>query len=214
LKTYTYAATVLSIVAIVWITIRRRVLKGYPYAVLALIFATPFLILDYGFRCQVKVREQHKKEWTGLYNLELLGQEMVKYAKDNGGYLPTADRWCDLLMEHNKNLTKDNFRHPQPEIFKDVFNFKGECQFAFNRNLSGMRLADIIGDVVLIFEADGEWNMAGGPELLATRYRKKGYITILFTDQTTANYWFYKDAVRKFNKKGTSMYYEKLRWKP
>jgi hypothetical protein len=220
-----YVATVLAIVAIVWITIRRKVLKGYIYAILTIILCLPFLYIHWGVKQSVKVRQQRKKEWIGLYNLELLGKEMVKYAEDNDGHLPAADRWCDELMEHNKNLTKDNFRHPlhkdvdkkdfklPPLPFSEAFQSIGDCQYAFNKNLSGKRLADIPGNVVLIFEADGDWNMAGGPELLMTR-SNWDYITMLFADQTTANYWFYKDAVRVFNKKGTQMYYVEPRWKP
>jgi len=209
-----YAAIALSILAIIMITCRRKVLKGYIYAVLAIILCVPYLYFDYGIRCQVKVREKRKREWTGLYNIELLGKELVKYAKDNGGRLPVADQWCDLLIEYNKNLTKENFRHPQPEIFGDIFDFKGDCQFAFNKNLSGMRLADIPDDVILLFEADGPWNLNGTAELLKTRYREKGYIAMLFVDQSVRNYWYYKQSVRKFGPKGAYMYYEKPRWQP
>ena len=209
-----YSAGILGIIAICIITIRHRVLKGYIYALLAIILCSPFVVLHQGIKCQAKVREKRKKEWTGLYNLELLGKELVNYAKDNNDCLPAADKWCDALMEYNGNLTKENFKHPQPEIFKDFFDFKGQCQFAFNKNLSRVRLSEIPDDVVLLFEADGDWNLNGTSELLRTRYREQGYITILFANQTTGIYWFYKNAVRKFDPKGTYMYYEKPRWKP
>jgi len=90
----------------------------------------------------------------------------------------------------------------------------GECHFAFNKNLSGLPMTDIPGDVVFLFEADGDWNLNGTHELLKTRYRERGCIWVLFADQTTANYWYYKKAIRKFDLKGTYMYYEKPRWKP
>jgi hypothetical protein len=95
-----------------------------------------------------------------------------------------------------------------------MFHFKGTCQFAFNRNLSGLRLVDLPRDVVLIFEADGEWNLNGTGELLKTRYREKGCIAVLFADQTIGDYWYYMRAVRKFAKSGKTMYYEKPRWEP
>jgi len=209
-----YIATILGILSIVVIAIRHKSLKGYIYAVLAIILAFPFLYLHWGVRQAVKVREQHKKEWSGLYNLELLGKELVKYADDNNGHLPDADMWCDILMEHNKSLTRENFKHPQPEIFGDIFDFKGECQFAFNKNLSGKSLDAVPGDVVLVFEADGDWNLNGTGELLRTRYNEKGCIYMLFADLTTANYWYYKEAIRKFDPKGTYMYYVKPRWRP
>ncbi|MCK4830664.1 hypothetical protein KA005_83900 [bacterium] len=205
-----YTATILAILAIVWIIIRRKKLKGYVYAILAIILCLPFLYFDYSVRCHVKAREKRKKEWTGLYNLELLSRELIKYTEDNDGYLPMADQWCDLLMGHNSNLTRENFRHPKPELFE----LNGECHFAFNKNLSGLRLSDVPGDVVLVFEADGDWNLSGTEGLLKTRYRKDGFIRMLFVDQSTKNYWFYKNAVRKFDPKGTYMYYERPRWKP
>jgi hypothetical protein len=224
---FCYAAAILAIVAIAWITFRRRILKGYICAIVAIILCVPFIWFDYEVRCGVKARQQRKKEWTGLYNLELLGKELLAYANDHNGCLPVADKWCDELMEYNPELSKENFMHPQhpklpkenykftpPDNFPDIFDFKGQCQFAFNKNISGMLLADIPSDVVLLFEADGDWNLNGTEELLKTRYREHGYITILFVDQTTGNYWFYENAVRKFGPKGKHMYDEKPRWKP
>ena len=205
-----YGAASLGIIAIVVITIRRKISKGYFCAVLALILSAPFLLFDYGIRLQAEVREKRRREWTGLYNLEVLGKELIRYAKVHEGCLPVAERWCDLLIEHNQNLTEEDFRHPKPGIFR----LKGESHFAFNKNLSGMRLADIPDDVVLIFEADGDWNLNGTGELLKTRYREKGCIAMLLVDQTVSNYWYYMQAMRKFDPKGTYMYYEKPRWKP
>lgn len=75
-------------------------------------------------------------------------------------------------------------------------------------------LSDIPENVILVFEADGNWNLAGGPELLKTRRSEHGYVAMFFADGTTGNYWFYTNSVRKFSPKGTHMYYEKPRWKP
>lgn len=205
-----YGAASLGIIAIVVITVRRKILKGYFCAVVALILSAPFVLFDYGIRLQAEVREERKRKWTGLYNLEMLGKELIRYTKDHEGCLPVGERWCDLLMEHNENLTEENFRHPKA----DLFRLKGECHFAFNKNLSGMRLTDIPDNVVLIFESDGDWNLNGTGELLKTRYDEHGYIAMLFVDQTVRYYWYYMQAVRKFDPKGTYMYYEKPRWKP
>jgi hypothetical protein len=74
-------------------------------------------------------------------------------------------------------------------------------------------LADVPGDVVLLFEADGEWNLSGTEELLNMRLKGR-YSSLLFVDGTVKDYWFYKKAVRKFDRSGTTMYYERPRWKP
>ncbi|MHC4575305.1 MAG: hypothetical protein ACYS76_14430 [Planctomycetota bacterium] len=202
------------IVSLVAMTIWHKRYKGFLYAILAIICSLPPLYFIYGIESAAVKRYERKKEWTGLYNLELLGKELRKYAEAHGGYLPVADQWCDSLIENNTELTEDHFRHPQPEILAGMFDFKGTCQFAFNRNLSGLPVADLPHDVVLIFEADGDWNLNGTGELLKTRYREKGCIAVLFADQTIGDYWYYMRAVRKFGKSGKTMYYEKPRWQP
>ena len=211
-----YISSILGIIGLFWISFHHKVLKGYSWAFLAIILCLPFLYVERGITKSVKERDKKKKLFSGLYNLELLGEELFKYTKGHDGYLPDANNWCDVLMSFNENITKENFKHPQAEkgLFKDAFDLKGECHFAFNRNLSGMKLSEIPDDVVLLFEADGAWNLNGTSKLLKTRYREKGYIAMLFVDQSIGNYWFYKEAVRKFDAKGTHMYYEKPRWKP
>ena len=207
---FAFVAFVSGVIAIVVITIRRKVLKGYLYAFMSILLSAPFILAMASSIYVAKVRSEREKANTGLYNLRLLGKELIRYAKVHEGCLPVAERWCDLLIEHNQNLTEEDFRHPKPGIFR----LKGESHFAFNKNLSGMRLADIPDDVVLIFEADGDWNLNGTGELLKTRYREKGCIAMLLVDQTVSNYWYYMQAMRKFDPKGTYMYYEKPRWKP
>jgi len=207
-------ALLVGILSLVVVTIWHKRYKGFLYAIIAIICSLPPLYFIYGIESAAIRRYERKKEWTGLYNLELLGKELRKYAEAHGGYLPPADQWCDALIENNPELTKENFRHPQPEILDGIWNFKGTCQFAFNRNLGGLLMADLPPDVVLIFEADGEWNLNGTAELLETRYRERGCIAMLFADQTMADYWYYMRAVRKFGKSGKTMYHEKPRWEP
>lgn len=207
------ASLVFPVIALIDIAVRHNKVKGIGWSI-AVILISPLIFL-FGTGTYVsQIRQERKKLETGLYNLELLGKALIGYAGDHNDYLPDANQWCDLLMEHNKKLTKENFRHPQPMIDGLKIHFDGQIQFAFNKYLSGKQLADIPGDVVLLFEADGDWNLAGGPELLQTRYRKDGYITMLFVDGTERDYWFYEKAVRKFGKNGTSMYYEQPRWQP
>jgi len=207
-----YAAGILSILAICIITIRRRVLKGYLYAILALILAAPFIILDYGIELQVKVREKQKKEYTALYNMELLATELKKYAQSNDGNLPNAENWCDVLMAQNPELTTDNFRHPMAELL----SLKGKCHIAFNSNLGGKRLSKISPDTVLLFEADGDFNLNGTAPLLRSRYNPKRFIRMLFVDGSTAEYWYKEKAIRRFKSElgGAYMYYEKPKWTP
>ena len=160
---------VISIAAIIVITCGRDKLKGFWRIILALFLVIPLNLVLGSSLYVARVRAERRKTNTGLYNLRLLGNTLTEYAKSNSGYLPNAEKWCDLLMEQNGNLTRANFKHPKSERR----GLKEECHFAFNRNLSGMRLTDIHDNVVLIFEADGDWNLNGAAELLGTRSRKR-----------------------------------------
>ena len=91
-----------------------------------------------------------------------LGAEITEYAAKHNGYLPIADKWCDLLIEHNKNLSRHSFCCPAS---------KGACSYAFNKNLSGARLSDVPEQTVLLYESHEGWNLAGGAELLVMRHK-------------------------------------------
>ena len=137
-----------------------------------------------------------------------LGEDILDYAKDHTGNLPDSDKWCDILVDQ---YDKWVFDFTVTRIYKTpTFT----C-FAYNKNISGMNLADIPDNVVLLFEADGPANNSGGEELLYSNrakdkyYRKKndpkanrvfwkgGFIPVtnrfirLFTHLTKPNYYIY-----------------------
>ena len=198
------------VLAIIFITLFPKRLKGYIRAVIVILLCSSFVGVDLTLARGMKMRGITEKENSSLYNLKLLGKELVKYTQNHNGFLPDADRWCDILMQQNAELTENNFKHPKPEMFYLI----GECHFAFNKNLSGKHMADIPGDVTLLFESDGKWNLNGAGKLLAAKSDEQGYIRMLFIDQSIANYWYNKQAIRKFAPSGKSMYYKKPRWFP
>ncbi|MHC4574905.1 MAG: hypothetical protein ACYS76_12385 [Planctomycetota bacterium] len=204
-------AFLLGMIAVLVISIRRKVLKGYVYAMFAIVLSSPFILAMYTIHSVTTARAERERANTGLYNLRLLGRALIEYARDHEGYLPAADQWCDLLLEHNRFLAQQNFRHPRGQELGLV----GTCHFAFNKNLSNLRLADIRDDVVLIFEADGAWNLSGAGELLRSRrttLRDEFYVDVLFVDQTEATFWFQEQALRTFD--SGRMAYQSPRWKP
>jgi len=203
------AGFVLGLLSLAVIFIRRKRTKGFLWAILSILLSVVPMYFLVGIWLGAGARAELGKAHVGTYNLHILGKELVKYAEKHDGYLPVANHWCEELLKNNLKLSEANFRHPQSRIV----GLKGECHFAFNRNLSEMRLADIPGDVVLVFEADGSWNLNGTEELLKTRYREQGFITIFIANGKMLDYWFYKSAIRKFDKR-RGMYYEKPRWKP
>jgi hypothetical protein len=158
----------------------------------------------------VFARAQALKQVSSELRLRKLGDVLSQYTQGNSGYLPDANSWCDQLLANFPDLQRTDFQHPKPEM---VY-LKGKCHYAFNSNLSGMCLSEVSDDTVLLFEADGAWNLAGTAELLDTRYWEHGYVTMLFKDGSMSDYWYYKKAVRKFTNDAKHMYYIKPRWKP
>lgn len=90
------------------------------------------------------------------------------------------------------------------EAFKCPEVKEGRCNFAFNKNIAGMKLDDIPGDVVLLFESEPGWNQVGGPELLASEAHKRG------RGIKGCNVAF-ADGIQRFVKKEDL---DTLRWEP
>ena len=191
------AAIVMSIIAFATIAFRRKKVKGQGCA-----FAAITIPLLYIFVGMVPVARF--MDYRGKYNLRVLDRTIKEYAKDHNGYLPVANHWCDLLLEQNKSLSRNNFKHPRAR--------GGACNFAFNKNLSNRRLADVHPNVVLIFEADGEWNLTGTTELLKEREIDT---YVLLVDGDFYRYDFEEKGIKgttTWNEGVIERYIEPLRW--
>ena len=103
-------------------------------------------------------------------NMNVLGRAMLIYANDNNDQYPTADKWCDLLIEYDT----DN----KEKYFKCKGAGKGRCHFAINPNCS----PNSPNDVVLLFETKDGWNQYGGPELLTFDNHKGKGANVLFNN--------------------------------
>jgi len=169
-------ALALCIIALISILVRSKQLKGRRYAIASIIVTA--LILGMLLPTLAKEREESKC-LRCMQNLSKLGAEIRTYAKAHDGYLPAATKWCDLLIENNKSLPKDIYKCPSAK--------HGTCNYAFNKNLDGLRLAAVPDTVVLLFEADEGWNLTGGVELLTTR-RHHGGCNVLFAKGSVSNY--------------------------
>ena len=143
--------------------------------------STGLLVLVLGFFCafvlwgiiQVWERERDSNRTTTcLSNVTDLAVAALKYANDHGERLPPARDWCDRLRAYLKD----------PQAFVCPATRNQRCSYAFNANLSGVRLADIPESrrVVFFFESDRGWNAAGGPELLPAQPRHRfGRVDVL-----------------------------------
>ena len=154
-------------------------------------------------------RPPNKKNYQMICgtNLHMLGKTMMLYASDNNDRYPTAEKWCDLLIQYLD-------RTPRQFICRGSDVVKGESSYAFNKNLAGKKVSEVPGDVVVLFETNfgktpvgrggfiGErdynkalgisdpnrevyklrWNQVGGPEILTTDNHKGKGCWVSFND--------------------------------
>jgi hypothetical protein len=102
-------------------------------------------------------------------NTSGLGKVLEVYANDYDGEYPTADRWCDLLVQLD---------YVNEEPFCCPGNYRARSSYAINPNCE----PNSPSDVVLLFETKGGWNQSGGPELLTTENHKGTGCHICFND--------------------------------
>lgn len=151
-----------------------------------------------------KKRVRLGAEYAARLKLPELHKAIVGYSHNHNGHLPTSDLWCDLLMKDDPTLGIYAFQ------YRDFAH--GECSVAFNENLGGLPIADVPGNVVLLFEANGDWNLSGEEELLSSKEKEPGYSFVLFMDGTIGKYKFSKGII--LDRKSDKSMYVPLRWKP
>ena len=100
----------------------------------------------------VRLRE-YRRRIRCAENLTGLGKSMIIYACDYDDKYPTADKWCDLLIEYT-DVTEKQFRCPA--------NRKEGCSYAMNPNAK----LTSSPDMTVLFETKGGWNQFGGPGLV------------------------------------------------
>jgi hypothetical protein len=107
----------------------------------ALLWSVLFHLREY--RRRIRCRE----------NVIALGKTMVIYACGYDDKYPTAEKWCDLLLEYTE-VSEKAFVCPSVE--------EGRCHYAMNPN------ADLtsLPEMVLLFETKGGWNQFGDLEIL------------------------------------------------
>lgn len=163
-----------------------------------------FVIVGFSARGRQKVMSVQ----SGKKNLEVLDKALRNYERTYGR-LPEADRWCDILLEYDSTLSKESFLHPGAK----VMTLKGQCHFAFNKNLSGLKLSDVASDTTFLFWADGPWNLNGGAELLEPEISKYGFIFMTLAKGKTVTYSYNRKSYTEHNSKYNPKP-KKLNWKP
>lgn len=198
---------------------KARVISGI-IELLILVFVGFYLL---GFTLVVPQYYRSRKAISGsmLIQIREVGNSINQYSKKYN-HMPEAFWWCDLLIDDpNVGISKHDFHVGQLPLI--------ECNFAFNKKLSSLPVDGLPGNVVVLFEADGELNLSGGPELISRErtkdkyfmFKRQRFIYVLFIDGTIAKYRLYDGAVAlydpdkneftDYHKKGQTPY-SPLRW--
>lgn len=200
-------AFVLGLISLCLIYSTKKPLKGTLYAVISIAFGAPIaaaMLIGPPMVAGIEeVRSENNMAITANESMVQLGKAIIAYAQNHDGHLPDANRWCDLIMEYKKDLKKDSFKHPLLENW--------ECNFAYNKNLSGLKLSEIPNDVVLLFEANGGWNLNGDAELVKKVHgQREWFIGVLFIDGAFGKYSFDQERVDGFHL--DKPFHRPLRW--
>ena len=100
-----------------------------------------------------------EKKKTLSYRMEVLYSSLCKYAESHNGQLPSADSWCDELIKVDEKISKDSFRRGDSDSINSY-------HISFNNNLSNIRLSDLLPNTVILFGAEGKWNLNGSEEMI------------------------------------------------
>jgi prepilin-type processing-associated H-X9-DG protein len=107
-------------------------------------------------------------------NVKQLSLALRVYANGNQHHYPAATNWCDAIQA--------DVGTPKPFHCPADFS-NGRSSYAFNAQLAGAEADQVNPETVMIFEADGGWNVSGGPELLPAKPRHgRNTVVVGFAD--------------------------------
>lgn len=149
----------LGISSLIMIRRNRGVLGGRGFAIATIVISTCFIIL--GTIPAFQGWKPPPRIICGIH-LSGLGKAMLVYANDNNDEYPTADKWCDLLIQYADV-------RPKQLICPKSGAKTGESSFAMNKNIIGKKVSEIPPDVVLLFETNFGKDPSGRQELLGHR---------------------------------------------
>jgi prepilin-type processing-associated H-X9-DG protein len=173
----TIAGLVLGILAIVKINQSAGALKGRGLAIAGIVISSiALLVLPAAMLLPALARAKGRAQSIiCMNNLKQLGLGMMMYRTDNKEQWPAANKWCDAIHSY---VVSD-------KPFKCVASTTSErSSYAFNARLAGTPGSEVRDPArtVLVFECEGGWNVAGGPELLLKRSRHLGAVGVVFAD--------------------------------
>jgi prepilin-type processing-associated H-X9-DG protein len=169
---------VLGIIALVRINKSNGQLGGQGIALAGTIVSAAFLLLVPIPAMLLPALARAKQKAQGIQcmnNVKQLNLGLIMYADDHKNLFPAGTNWCDALEPYIKNAQTFHCSRGKPGQ---------RCHYAFNARLAGHEMKDVQSpaQTVLIFEADGGWNLAGGRELLPANPRHTRAYAVGFAD--------------------------------
>ena len=133
------------------------------------------------FRC-ARIAAQER---LCVQHLKTLGMAMLLYAEDWNERYPPSRTWCDSTRPYVRSL--DDYRCPAARHLR--------CGYAMNARLDRFKMQEMTepNETVMLFDAIGGWNLAGGKELIARRH--SGGAVLAFADGHAA-YRYKVDGLR------------------
>lgn len=170
-----------------------RKIRGLTAHLISVSFIMSFCAFFLPFITHERMRNSTARFYP--FHLQFLGDALRQYKEGQVRQLPQANNWCDTLIKLDPNLFPNAFINDRNDKISE-----GMSEYAFNANLSKLKLAELPKDVILLFETTRARNPAGGPELMSTNNHPIKGCFVLFADKHIA-------FVRTED-------FNNLRWKP
>ena len=170
---------VLGIIALVRINKSGGQLGGQGLAVAGTIVSGVVLVLTLiaaALLLPTLAKSEEKADRVRCVNsIRQLNLGLIMYATDNNEVLPAGTNWCDALKPYVKD---------EKAFLCAVGKPDEKCHYALNAKLAGRSTKDIQNpaQTVLVFEADGGWNAAGGVESFPANPRHAATYAVGFAD--------------------------------
>lgn len=168
---------ILGIIAMTKVRKSQGALGGGGMALAGIIVSAVFIFLIPIFAAMLlPALAQAKSKAQSIHcmnNVKQLSLALRIYATDNQNRYPAATNWCNAIrLEVGSTNT-----YRCPADLPD-----SRCSYAFNAQVAGTEMARVDPNTVVIFESEGGWNVAGGPELLLDKSRHRHVVVVGFAD--------------------------------
>ncbi len=151
---YMIICFVCGIRALSQIRLSGGLLRGNGYVMPSILMPIVIALWLVSFLLAINLGMRSMMRYERLYPVRHLGNAMLQYRSDHDGSLPPPDSWCDVIKED-----------------KGIFGFKESREDVYTSDYAlNVAATDVVGELpygmVILFEAEQGWNLAGGIELL------------------------------------------------